>query len=87
MEAASANGVVCCCITLFFFIPALGFQDKTKVAMNIDQHFITQYIKHYTQVSFVKKLQHLKIFLDISWLHENKTNRFLITPQITMLYR
>lgn len=71
----------------FFFIPALGFQDKTKVAMNIDQHFITQYIKHYTQVSFVKKLQHLKIFLDISWLHENKTNRFLITPQITMLYR
>lgn len=55
--------------------------------MNIDQHFITQYIKHYTQVSFVKKLQHLKIFLDISWLHKNKTNRFLITPQITMLYR
>lgn len=36
--------------------------------MNIDQLFITQNIKHYTQVIFVKKLRYLEIFLDISWL-------------------
>jgi len=36
--------------------------------MNIDQLFTTQYIKHYTEVAFVKKLQYLEIFLDISWL-------------------
>lgn len=33
--------------------------------MNIDQFFITQNIK---QVTFVKKLRYLEIFLDISWL-------------------
>lgn len=67
---ASKLPVLMVVVLLFwvFFILALGFQNKTRAAMNINQLFITQYIKHYTQVAFVKKLQYLKIFLDISWL-------------------